>query len=173
MSPCFYTDYLNFNLHRVRFHKFIFWEGKAKNMAGCYSSRGVFRWFARLGDELNLADEVFTILEKYVCHLYGQPNLSSVKKACYRMFTLGKCSEESLPPNSDSLYQHILRVNYEAYIRKRSTLNNIAAPSPNGFGWILEGNHLEIKWGTKESAPDSILEYVMCRCKKGCNTKRC
>ncbi len=52
-------------------------------------------------------------------------------------------------------------------------MNNIAAPSPNGFGWILEGNNLEIKWGTKESAPDSILEYVMCKCKKGCNTKRC
>ena len=120
-----------------------------------------------------MADEVFTILEKYVCHLYGQPNLSSVNEARYRMFTLGKCSEESLPPNSDSLYQHILRVNYEAYIRKRSTLNNIAAPSPNGFDWNLEGDHLEIEWGTKESAPDSILEYVMCRCKKGCNTKRC
>ena len=37
----------------------------------------------------------------------------------------------------------------------------------------MEGTDLNIKWGTMESAPDSILEYVMCRCKKGCNTKRC
>ena len=42
-----------------------------------------------------------------------------------------------------------------------------------GYGWKLEEDHLEIVWGTQQPAPESILEYVNCKCKKGCKTKRC
>ena len=119
---------------------------------------------------------MFTLIEKYVCHLYGQPDAHSINNVRYRMFKLGKCTEESLPPNSDSLHQHILiLVNYESYIRKHSTIAILAAASPVGFGWYLKEDNLEIKWGTQEPAPDSILEYVYVfwKCKKGCHTKRC
>lgn len=69
--------------------------------------------------------------------------------------------------------QHILRVNFESYIRKHSTIPIVAAPSPVGYGWKLESDELAITWGTLEPAPDSILEYVSCKCKKGCQTRRC
>ena len=104
---------------------------------------------------------MFTLIEKYVCHLYGQPDAHSINNVPYRMFKLGKCTEESLPPNADSLHQHILiLVNYQSYIRKHSTIAILAAPSPVGFGWYLKEDNLEIEWGTQEPAPDSILEYV-------------
>ena len=167
MSPCFYREYLNFKLQLAQDQMpQVHFLGRENQKHGRLLTfkRSIY---------MDLQVEVMH-LEKYVCYLYGQPpNLLSVNKAPYRMFTLGKCSEECLPQNSDSLHQHILRLNHEAYIRKQSTVNNIAVPSLNGFGWILEGNHLKIKWGTKESTLDSILEYVMCKCKKGCNTKRC
>ena len=73
----------------------------------------------------------------------------------------------------DSLYQHILRVNYEAYIRKRSTTCVIDAPSPVGFGGVLNSEDITIQWSTLEVVPDSILEWVICKCKSGCKTKRC
>ena len=46
------------------------------------------------------------------------------------MFKLGKCTEDLLHPNYDSLYQHILRVNFESYRRKNSTIPILDAPSP-------------------------------------------
>lgn len=89
------------------------------------------------------------------------------------MFKLGKCSEDSLPPNFDSLYQHILRVNFASYICKNCTIPILNAPSPVGYGWSLPADTLEITWGTQGPAPDSILEFVSCKCKKGCQTNRC
>ncbi|XP_028407266.1 uncharacterized protein LOC114529889 [Dendronephthya gigantea] len=151
----------------------FFGKGKARTWQAARADEEYLDGFSSLGEELDVSEEVCAILEKYVCNLYGQPDVSSVNEARYKMFKLGKCSEESLPPNLDSLQQHVLRVNYEAYIRRRSTINNISAPSPNGYGWTLDGSKLDIKWGLKECAPESILEYVMCRCKKGRSTKRC
>jgi hypothetical protein len=144
----------------------FFGKGKTRTWQVARDEEKYFEGFESLGNELDVSDQVISILEKYVCHLYGQPKISSVNEARYQMFRLGKCSEESLPPNSDSLHQHILRVNYEAFIRKQSTINTISAPSPDGYGWTVEGTDLNIKCGTMESAPDSILEYVMCRYKK-------
>ena len=131
----------------------FFGKGKTRTWQVARDEEKYFEGFESLGNELDVSDQVISILEKYVCHLYGQPKISSVNEARYQMFRLGKCSEESLPPNSDSLHQHILRVNYEAFIRKQSTINTISAPSPDGYGWTVEGTDLNIKCGTMESAP--------------------
>ena len=53
------------------------------------------------------------------------------------MFKLGKCSEDSLPPNFDSLYQHILRVNFASYVGKNCTIPTLNAPLAVGYGWSL------------------------------------
>ena len=59
-----------------------------------------------------------------------------------------------------SLHQHILRVNFESYLRKHATTPIMASSSPVGYGWKLEEDRLEIVWGTQQPAPESILEYV-------------
>ena len=104
--------------------------------------------FETLGEDIHVPDNITTLLEQYVCCLYGQQDATHVNNARYRMFKLGKVTEESLPPNSDSLQQHILRVNFESYIRKHSTIPIVAAPSPVGYGWKLESDELAITWGT-------------------------
>ena len=69
------------------------------------------------------------------------------------MFKLGKCTADSLPPNFDSLHQHIT--------------------SQVEYGWKLEDNQLQIVWGTQEPAAESILECVHYKCQKGYKTRRC
>ena len=64
--------------------------------------------FAALEDDLRIPEHTVPLLEQYVCSLYGQDKASAQKDARYTMFKLGKCTEESLPPNFDSLYQHTL-----------------------------------------------------------------
>jgi hypothetical protein len=44
---------------------------------------------------------------------------------------------------------------------------------PVGNGWRLSDGQLEIVWMTRPSAPDSLREYVDCKCKTGCGTQRC
>jgi hypothetical protein len=44
---------------------------------------------------------------------------------------------------------------------------------PVGNGWRLSDGQLEIVWVTRPSAPDSLREYVDCKCKTGCGTQRC
>ena len=79
--------------------------------------------FATLGEYLNLPDDTATLLEQY---------------ACYTMFN-------SLPPNFDSLHQHILQANFESYIRKHATTPILASPSPVGYGWKLEDDQKAVK----------------------------
>ena len=87
--------------------------------------------------------------------------IKSISYARYTMFKLGKCNADSLPPNFDSLHQHILRANFESYIRKHAAIPILAAPSLVGYVWKLEDNQLQIVWGTQEPAPESILEGVI------------
>ena len=128
--------------------------------------------FEALANDLQLPKNIITLLEQYVCGLYGQEKASSVNNARYRMFKLGKCSEDSLPPNFDSLYQHILRVNFASYICKNCTIPILNAPSPVGYGSSLPADTLEITWGPQGPAPDSILEFVSCKCQKGLSNKQ-
>ena len=46
-------------------------------------------------------------------------------------------------------------------------------PSPVGNGWRMSEGQLETHWMTRNSAPDSLLEYVSCKCKTACKTLRC
>ena len=59
----------------------------------------------------------------------------------------GVTKRKSLPPYTDSLHQHIRRVNYQVAIWKRSDIPSPAIPSPaDGHGWTLDGGTLEPIW---------------------------
>ena len=91
----------------------------------------------------------------------------------YQLFKSGKYSDDSLPPDSDSLRQHIKRANFQALAWNRCLLARLQLPSAAGNGWKLKDGQLEIVWTTRPSAPESLLEYVNCKCQSGCKTKRC
>ena len=47
-------------------------------------------------------------------------------------------------------------------------------PQPEGRGWLLSGGVLEPKWMIQKPAPDSLLEFLSCGCKKsGCQNNMC
>ena len=65
--------------------------------------------FKMLGHTIPPSDDLVNRLEKYVCDLYGAGQEESVNSACYSLFKSGKFGEDTLPPNNDSLVQHIKR----------------------------------------------------------------
>ncbi|XP_028417356.1 uncharacterized protein LOC114541753 [Dendronephthya gigantea] len=130
--------------------------------------------FSNLGTELNPSEDLFTQLYHFVCHLYGYQGYSDINRVRYEMFKSGKFDEELLPPNKDSLDQHINRANYQCFIWRKSTQAILNLPSFFNHGWKLdaEGN-VYVNWMILPAAPDSILEFVSCKCKKGCENRRC
>ena len=61
---------------------------------------------------------------------------------------------------------HIMRANYQAAIYKRALEQFGGVPSPHGKGWQVKDGDIDIHWMTLPPAPDSIIEFVNCACKK-------
>lgn len=130
--------------------------------------------FQELGSSLSCDQNMVAGLERFVCDLYGQGQCDSVDAARYNWFRLGCKSEVSLPPNKDSLMLHIRRANYQACIFRRSLCQKMNMPPPTEHGWAEDNRELSITWSTLPPAPENILAYAHCSCKKSaCNSDRC
>jgi hypothetical protein len=130
--------------------------------------------FSNLGNELDVPSSMKAVLKKFVCHLYGAENQSDVNLVRYLLFKGGKFDEELLPPNEDSLEQHVKRANFQCFIWRRATNSMMDAPSFSGHGWEIDNiGHVHITWMTLPPAPDSVLDFVNCKCKTGCINNRC
>ncbi len=129
--------------------------------------------FSQLGGSAEVSEELLVSLGTFVCLLYGDQTSTCVDECRYQLFKSGKCSDDALPPDSDSLRQHIERANFQALAWNRCLLARLQLPPAAGNGWKLTDGQLEIVWKTRPSAPESLLEYVNCKCQTGCKTKRC
>ena len=150
-------------------------KGKIKAVQIMFESEEFCETLNKLGRTWDITEEMLSVLENFVCCLYGQKNFSSVNEARYIIFRL-KCSNDAeLPPNRDCLKQHVLRANFQCAIYRRSLQNIISSPSPTGHGWQLEAeNELLIKWMEEAPAPELVLKTVHCSCRKtACSSKMC
>ena len=155
----------------------------------CFSGIGKSKWLkvlqsddrfidalSLLGEEEELRSVAAEVLEEYVCVIYGLKNESNVNKARYKLFSSKKKLPEpqKLPPTKDALLLHFNRANYQAYEWKRALDLTHVFLEPIGKGWILENGELKIDWMKQKPAPDSILEFVSCKCSKSmCKSGLC
>ena len=103
--------------------------------------------FSNLGNELDVTSSMKAVLKKFVCHLYGAENQSDVNLVRYLLFKGGKFDEELLPPNEDSLEQHVKRAKFQCFIWRRAMNSMMDAPSFSGHGWEINNiGHVHITW---------------------------
>ena len=131
--------------------------------------------FEQIGQTLDIPEETQETLERFVCQLYGSKtnNISDLR---YLMFCAkgGEISSHQLPPSHKSLYKHILRANYQAFIWRCSLTKMENIPHPQGYGWKLNNdNELQIDWNEENAAPDAVLELISCSCKNTCSQEKC
>ena len=132
------------------------------------------RAFSNLGNELDVPSSVKAVLKKFVCHLYGVENQDDVNLVHYLLFKGGKFEEELLPPNADSLEQYVKGANFQCFIWRHATNAMMNAPTFSGHGWEIDDlGHMHVTWMTLPPAPDSVLDFVNCRCKTSCINNRC
>ena len=67
------------------------------------------------------------------------------------------------------------RVNNVTAVVKNSLIEtNPIIPCPDGYGWTLNNDILEIVWMLNKPAPDEIIELISCSCRKNaCKSNRC
>ena len=81
------------------------------------------------------------------------------------MFCQKKQKNETLPPTSDSLRQHIRRANYQTYLWRSSLDGMQEIPSPVGHGWLMEDGELKPLLMTKDLHPKAYwsLQHALAR----------
>ena len=78
------------------------------------------------GSEQNLNDGVATQCEAFICDLYPSSRMKpcTVDELRYFLFCQNrKQKNELLPPTSDSLLQHLKRVNYQTFVWRKADCN--------------------------------------------------
>ena len=105
--------------------------------------------FCDLGKSSILSEDLVISLNAFVCLLYGDKSSKTADECTYALFKAGKCSDDTLPPNYDSLQQHIKRANLQAAAWNRCLSPQLQLPPPVSNGWKLTDGQLEIPWMTR------------------------
>ena len=82
-------------------------------------------------------------------------------------------SSHMLPPSQQPLRKHMIRGNFQTYIWRKSLAGMKDLPGPYGYGWMINKWELLIDWSYGKAAPDSVIEMMSCKYKKGCKTNKC
>lgn len=156
-------------------------------LTGCDSTSGFFRigkkkaWKAfvndadaqdgvgNLGTTFPPTRRTLRACERFICSLYTSSSKAGTTAdgVRYWIFCQKQQKSESLPPTSNSLYHHIERANYQAYVWKTSTNPLQQLPSPVDNGWIdAERGSLDPKLMSQDPAPKGLLELTRCKCNK-------
>ena len=110
----------------------------------------------------SITQEIFEILEEFVCKMYGF-NCASVYKVRSKMFTKRLKQEKRapdlclLPPCQSVLKHHLQRAAYVAKLWRSSDILSIDAPKFTEFDWDFEGKLIWID----EIFPEDVKELLM------------
>ena len=121
------------------------------------------------------SDDIMASIEKFVCQLYlPKTEMCSVKELRWWLFRKKQAQSERLPPTQAALKQAILRAHYQLLVWNNDVVANPSLPSPENFGWTLEGNQWIPIMTKLPPAPQAIIHLVKCKCaKERCSTNRC
>ena len=96
----------------------------------------------------------------------------SVGIVCYHMFTQSG-QPESLPPTSDALQFHLMRVHYQALIWRYFHCSKPNLLSPDSMGWERTTAGLQLKLISLSPILDAYLEIISCSCCAQCRSFHC
>ena len=111
-------------------------------------------------------------MERFVCSLYNNFNCCIVNDTRYKLFCKNQnLQSHQLPPSRAALQKHLQRANYQAYVWKHALDATILNQGPDGQGWWVRGEALEIDWTDPAPALESVMELLCCSCRGKCETR--
>jgi len=140
------------------------------------SSWEVFKDHNKLLENLGigeLTDVTIKASEAFVCRIYNVHKTDSVDDARHILFCK-TTKPEALPPTSDALRFHLMRVYYQTMIWRNAHCATPELPSPVQMGWMKNTDSgLQPILMSLSPIPESCLEMISCACRKQCQTRRC
>ena len=128
----------------------------------------------RIGEHVPPMREDLKKMEKFVCSLYNDFNCCKVNDTRYKLFCKNQNLQSyQLPPTHAALQKHLQHANYQAYVWKHALDARILSQGPDGQGWRVRGEELEIDWTDIPPATESVMELMCCGCRGKCETRRC
>lgn len=121
-------------------------------------------------------DAVFSVLEKFICHLYSMPGLESVDEARFEIFKktfkvknvnepfnkkFRNIDATSLPPCKSELLQQLLRSHYICHLWRNAHLKNPTELRPEDYGWIEDEGRYKILWFKGEQLPTLVADVMI------------
>ena len=119
-----------------------------------------------------LTDNVVASAEKFICKLYGVPEVDTCNEARVKLFCQGR-SQETLPPTSDAAKFHIMRSHYQATIWNQAHVPQPDFPPVDEMGWMRVEGQLVPQLLSLPPIPKAFKEFTSCACTKGCLSQRC
>ncbi|VDI40710.1 Hypothetical predicted protein [Mytilus galloprovincialis] len=123
------------------------------------------------------SDDVIQSGQSALVILYGGETGESLDQLRYRKFnhkvltnSLSCVHVQSLPPTSEAASQHCKRAYYQI---QEWTNDSVHMFSPSDWGWVLQGKSLCPIRTILPPAPNNLLHVIRCKCKSGCDTRRC
>ena len=107
--------------------------------------------------------------------MYAPNNtIVDVGKLRWWLFRKKQAQSERLPPTKEALRQGITRANFQALVWRLDIEPEQQLPSPETFGWRLDGDKWVPVMTTLTPAPDAVIQLVRCGCPKSkCSSNRC
>ena len=146
-------------------------KGKSKAFKMLMKNGKYVRAFMNIGISWNVSSELFSVIEEFVCDLYGK-KMKNVNLLRYEMYYAkgGKIEPEDLLPCHSSLKLHVTRANYQAGISHRAILPCPNIPCPNSHGWKVSRSSIDVRWLGSKPSPEGVLELISCTCKRSYST---
>ena len=119
-----------------------------------------------------LTDHIVMSTEKFICKMYGVPEVDTCNKARVKLFCIGR-AHETLPTASDATKFHIMRAHYQ-----RSVWNQAHLPCPDllpvtEMGWMHLDGKVVPRLLSLPPIPKSYRDIISCGCTNGCVTQHC
>ena len=107
-----------------------------------------------------------------MCRISNIDQTDSIDEARHIMF-YKFANPEALPPTSDALRFHLMRVHYQTMIWKNAHCATPELPSVDTMGWKRCEGQLEPILMSLRPIPSACLEIIACSCKMQCINFRC
>ncbi|CAK1552503.1 unnamed protein product [Leptosia nina] len=127
-------------------------------------------------ENLNHQQNIFNIIQRFICNVYNVPNVIDVDAARLQIFinlyTVSDVNEafdrkklrnfdaSNLPPCKSELLQQFLRANYICTIWNNAHLKNPTTYQPDNNGWVLKDDKCQFKWFEGDQLPSYVSDSL-------------
>ena len=115
----------------------------------------------------SLTENIAISTEKFICKIYGVPEVDTFNKARVKLYCIGR-TQETLPPTSDAAKFHIMRSHYQASVWNQA--HSSSSDRNSSSSALYEG----VPQPTLQLQENSYGMHVACNCRKlgdnCCNT---